>query len=181
MSQPSIQTNPSVEKYLRYGKGQSYIVINNHPEQKGTAEQLSMECSKVWVEFNNVKLTHDEVREEVLKLQNVLNQINITIENMLRRIKDPRTGKLLHMAAVLIPLLRAARHARSTRKVIAVVGDLLGDLLDISDLYPPIRRARDLFVNTHNEFIILNKERDKLKRQEERLFRRYNNMNCPTE
>jgi len=107
MSQPSIQTNPSVEKYLRYGKGQSYIVINNHPEQKGTAEQLSMECSKVWVEFNNVKLTHDEVREEVLKLQNVLNQINITIENMLRRIKDPRTGKLLHMAAVLIPLLRA--------------------------------------------------------------------------
>ncbi|GEM_PF-4776625 len=125
MRQPNIHTKSSVENYLCYGNGQSYIVINNHPEQKGTAEQLSMECRRIWVEFNNVKLTHDEVREKVLKLQNELNQINLTIENMLRQIKDPRTGKLLHMAAVLIPLLRAARSSRSTRSIIAAVGDII--------------------------------------------------------
>ena len=179
MRQPNIHTKSSVENYLRYGRGQSYIVINDKSEQKGTVEKLSTECSKIRVEFNNVKLTHDEVTEEVLKLQNELNQINLTIENMLRQIKDPRTGKLLHMAADIIPLLRAARSFRSTRNIIAAVGDIIGDLLDISGLYSPLRRARNLLANTHNEFILLNKEMDKLERQKERLLQRYNNMNCP--
>ncbi len=179
MSQPSIQTNPSVEKYLRYGKGQSYIVINNHPEQKGTAEQLSMECSKVWVEYLSTKLSHDEATEEVLRSQNELNQINITIENMLRQIKNPRTGKLLHMAAVLIPLLRAARLSRNARNTIAAVGDLLGDLLDISALYSPIQRARTLLAGQHEKFMFWLDEMNKRRRVKERLFRRYNNMNCP--
>ena len=83
--------------------------------------------------------------KEVLNRQKELNQINVTIENMLRQIKDPRTGKLLHMVVDLIPLLRAARRFRSARNLIAAGSDILADLLDISFLYSPIKRMRILF------------------------------------
>jgi len=98
----------SVERYLRYGNGQSYIVINDKPVKKSTTGNLSKDCIKILTEYRNVTLTHDEVRNKVLGSQNKMNKINITIENMLRQVKDPRTGKILDMAASLIPLLRAA-------------------------------------------------------------------------
>jgi len=158
-----------------YGNGQSYIVINDKPEKKSTAGNLSKDCIKILTEYRNVTLTHDEVRNKVLGSQNKLNQINVTIENMLRQINDPRTGKLLHMAASLIPLLRAARHARD---IISVVGDLLGDLLDISALYSPIREQRILLAKEHREFIFLYKKMGELRKQKEGLYRKYNNMNC---
>ena len=179
MRQSRINTKSSVENYLRYGKGQSHIVINDHPEQKGTAEELSAECTIVWDNFKQAQYSHDKVTEQVLKRQKILNQINITIENMLRRIKDPRTGKLLHMAAVLIPLLRTARNARSAINVIRTVGDLLADLLDISALYSPIGRQRYLFAKEHDEFILWRNEMDRLGKKKDRLLRKYNNMNCP--
>ena len=83
--------------------------------------------------------------KEILNRQKELKQINVTIENMLRQIKDPRTGKLLHMVVDLIPLLRAARRFRSARNLIAAGSDILADLLDISFLYSPIKRMRILF------------------------------------
>jgi len=98
---------------------------------------------------------------------------------MLRQIKDPRTGKLLHMAAVLIPLLRAARLSLNARNTIAAIGDVLGDLLDISALYSPIKRARILLAERHEEFKFWLDEMNKRRRVKEGLFRRYNNMNCP--
>ncbi len=179
MHQPSMHTKSSIENYLRFGRGQSYIIINDKPEQKRATEKLSAECNKVWVEFLNAKLSHDEATEKVLRSQNELNQINITIENILRQIKDPRTGKLLHMAAVLIPLLRAARLSRNARNTIAAVGDILGDLLDISALYSPIQRARILLAERHEEFMFWLDEMNKRRRVKEGFFRRYNNMNCP--
>jgi len=171
----------AIEKYLRYGngQGQGYIVINDTPEQKGESEEMSKECNDAWNVFLRAKESHDEATDIVFSLQDDLNQINITIENILRGIKDSRTGHLLRMAADMIPLLRAARLARGTRNIIAAVGDILGDLLVISDLYAPIKKQKDFIVRIHKELKYWNTEMDRLEKEKERLFHRYNRMDCP--
>jgi len=179
MCQSNNYTKSSVEQYLRYGRGQSRIVINGQPEQKGTVEKLSSECGTALAAYRYAHIDYIKAIRKVLQIQKDKAQLALEIENELDNIIPRQNGELISIIAILLPFLRRAKTQWATRKVISAGTGILRSLIKISDLYPPIRKLVGQLEQKYTVHAVWRNKMDTRGRRKERLYRQYRNMGCP--